>query len=135
MTYFQISTKLTKKELDAYSEAGTIAEEALSAIRTVVAFGGQEKEATRYDEKLVFARKNNIRRSLFTGLNMGILWFIIYASYGLALWYGIGLILRDKYEANPIYTVSTMITVSILKQKVELSNLSNYILCRFSSVS
>nr|CAD1918045.1 ABCB transporter [Chrysochus auratus] len=124
-----ISTKLTKKELDAYSEAGTIAEEALSAIRTVVAFGGQEKEATRYDEKLVFARKNNIRRSLFTGLNMGILWFIIYASYGLALWYGIGLILRDKYEANPIYTVSTMITVffSVMNGSMSVGMSSPYI--------
>jgi methionine aminopeptidase len=38
---------MTRKELDAYAKAGAIAEEVLGAIRTVVAFGGQEKEASR----------------------------------------------------------------------------------------
>ena len=31
-----------------YAAAGNIAEEVLSAIRTVVAFGGENKETTRY---------------------------------------------------------------------------------------
>jgi ATP-binding cassette, subfamily B (MDR/TAP), member 1 len=38
---------MTKKELDAYAKAGAVAEEVLGSIRTVVAFGGQEKEAAR----------------------------------------------------------------------------------------
>lgn len=38
---------LTSKELDAYSKAGAVAEEALSSIRTVTAFGAQEKEIQR----------------------------------------------------------------------------------------
>ena len=36
------------REQTAYSAAGAVAEEVLSAIRTVVAFGGEEKEAGRY---------------------------------------------------------------------------------------
>nr|CAD1918044.1 ABCB transporter [Chrysochus auratus] len=106
-----ISTKLAQKELQAYAGAGAIAEEVLSAIRTVVMFGGQEKEAARYDERLVFARKNNIRKYLFTGISMAISWFLNYASYGLALWYGVGLILRDRGETQPTYTVSTLVVV------------------------
>ena len=35
------------KELNAYASAGTVAEEVLGAIRTVVAFGGEKKEAER----------------------------------------------------------------------------------------
>lgn len=35
-------------EQKAYASAGSIAEEVLSAIRTVVAFGGEAKEAGRY---------------------------------------------------------------------------------------
>lgn len=40
-------TALTEKELAAYSKAGSIAEEVLSGIRTVIAFGGQQKEVER----------------------------------------------------------------------------------------
>jgi hypothetical protein len=35
-------------ELQAYGNAGAVAEEVLSSIRTVVAFGGQDKEVERY---------------------------------------------------------------------------------------
>lgn len=38
---------LTEKELAAYGKAGSVAEEVLSAIRTVVGFGGQAKEVLR----------------------------------------------------------------------------------------
>lgn len=44
---FQLTTSFTGKELTAYAKAGAVAEEVLSAIRTVVAFGGQQKECQR----------------------------------------------------------------------------------------
>ena len=37
----------TVKEQNAYAKAGGVAEEVISSIRTVVAFGGQEKEVDR----------------------------------------------------------------------------------------
>lgn len=43
----QLITASTKKESEAYAKAGAIVEESLSAIRTVVAFGGEEKECQR----------------------------------------------------------------------------------------
>lgn len=39
---------ITSEEQTAYAKAGSIAEEVLSSIRTVVAFGGEEKEIGRY---------------------------------------------------------------------------------------
>lgn len=44
----QLLTTSTKKESEAYAKAGAIAEEDLSAIRTVVVFGGEEKECQRF---------------------------------------------------------------------------------------
>ena len=44
----QLTTAFTKRELDAYAKAGAVAEEVLSSIRTVVAFGGEEKESERF---------------------------------------------------------------------------------------
>jgi len=43
----KLITASTKKESEAYAKAGAIAEEGLSAIRTVTAFGGEEKERKR----------------------------------------------------------------------------------------
>lgn len=45
------------KEQNIYGKAGAIAEEVLSSIRTVIAFGGEEKEIDRYDSRLVLAKK------------------------------------------------------------------------------
>lgn len=39
--------RLTGRELQAYAKAGAVADEVLSAIRTVAAFGGEAKEVDR----------------------------------------------------------------------------------------
>ena len=52
-------TALTEKEMAAYGRAGAIAEEVLSSIRTVVAFGGEQKEIDRYDSRLVLAKRSD----------------------------------------------------------------------------
>lgn len=59
---FKISSRLSKKESVAYGYAGAVAEEVLGGIRTVVAFGGQEKEVNRFKENLIDARDINIKR-------------------------------------------------------------------------
>ena len=42
-----MGSKFTTKELAANAKAGAVAEEVIGAIRTVTAFGGQEKEVVR----------------------------------------------------------------------------------------
>lgn len=44
----QIIVAFAMQEQKAYAAAGGVAEEVLSAIRTVVAFGGEQKETERY---------------------------------------------------------------------------------------
>ena len=41
---FQAISNLSRDEQKHYASAGAVAEEVLSSIRTVVAFGGQKKE-------------------------------------------------------------------------------------------
>lgn len=57
----------TVKEIAAYARAGSIAGEVLEAVRTVVAFGGEQKELARYSEQLVFAEKVGLKKSTATG--------------------------------------------------------------------
>ncbi|KAM9308182.1 ATP-binding cassette sub-family B member 5 [Gastrophryne carolinensis] len=87
---------LTSKELSAYAKAGAVAEEVLSSIRTVVAFGGQEKESKRYTENLGEAKELGIKKAIASQLALGLVYLIVYASYGLGFWYGTILILGDQ---------------------------------------
>ena len=43
----KVQSTFAEKEMEAYGKAGVVAEEVLSAIRTVVAFGGETKEIER----------------------------------------------------------------------------------------
>ncbi|KAJ6632996.1 ATP-dependent translocase ABCB1, partial [Pseudolycoriella hygida] len=108
-----ITGKLAKEEMAAYAKAGAVAEEVFGAIRTVVGFGGEDKEVNRYSTNLVDARKTNIKKSFFAGLGFGLLWFFIYATYALSFWYGIGLIVDHKAlpPNEQVYTAGVMFTV------------------------
>ena len=50
----------------------------------------------RYDANLVHASKAGIKRGMISGVTVGLTWFIIYAAYALAFWYGSGLILESR---------------------------------------
>ncbi|XP_071520197.1 ATP-dependent translocase ABCB1-like [Panulirus ornatus] len=94
MAKFQ--SNLSALEMKEYARAGSIAEEVISAIRTVVAFGGEQKEIKRYESNLVHARKAGEKRGLVTGAGMGMVWLLIYAAYSFAFYYGTGLILASR---------------------------------------
>lgn len=102
--------------MTVYATAGSITEQAISGIRTVKAFEGESKEVDAYKTQIVNARLINIKRNFFAGLGFGLLWFFIYASYALAFWYGVGLVIKgktDPYYSN--YDAGNMITVNNVK--------------------
>ncbi len=45
--FLQLNQKYTMLEQKSYAKAGSVAEEVLTAIRTVAAFGGEKKESER----------------------------------------------------------------------------------------
>lgn len=63
----KMQSSLTEKELKSYSKAGSVAEEVLSSIRTVVAFGGEKKELERYSQRLEPAEKNGKKKGIYSG--------------------------------------------------------------------
>lgn len=103
---------LTNWELKSYSMAGSVAEEVLSGIRTVVAFGGEQKELERYSERLKAAEVNGNKKGLFTGLGIGVMWLITYCAYGVALWYGTEMIVDHREKEYREYTPNTIVVVS-----------------------
>ncbi len=55
-------TSLSKDESENYAEAGGVAEEVLSSVRTVVAFGGQEKEVSLSGQRVSILTSDRMRR-------------------------------------------------------------------------
>ncbi|XP_071661151.1 ATP-binding cassette sub-family B member 5 isoform X2 [Patagioenas fasciata] len=87
---------LTAKELSAYAKAGAVAEEILTAIKTVVAFNGQQKALAKYDANLDMARSVGVKKSITTNTSLGVSQFLIFGSYALAFWYGTKLTVEEK---------------------------------------
>uniref|UniRef100_A0AAR2JHI7 ATP-binding cassette, sub-family B (MDR/TAP), member 4 n=1 Tax=Pygocentrus nattereri TaxID=42514 RepID=A0AAR2JHI7_PYGNA len=101
----KVMTTFTSKEQTAYAKAGAVAEEVLSAIRTVFAFGGQKKEIQRYHKNLENAKNVGIKKAVTVNIVVGFTYFMIYVSYALAFWYGSTLILDKEYTTGTLLTV------------------------------
>ncbi|XP_012936337.1 ATP-dependent translocase ABCB1 isoform X2 [Aplysia californica] len=117
--FSKLAASMTAKELEAYAKAGAVAEEVFGAIRTVVAFGGQEKEAKRYSGNLSDAEAFGVKKGFTNGASMGFIWLVIMCCYALGFWYG-GKLVREDSD----YDVSNMIIVffSVLIGAFSLGN-------------
>ncbi|XP_035825122.1 ATP-dependent translocase ABCB1 [Aplysia californica] len=96
---------MTIKERLAYAKAGGVAEEVISAIKTVTAFGGQEKEAQRYLKNLTEAKDFGVKKSLVSGVGLGLAWCIMFCNWALGFWYGGMLVRHGDYEVKDMMTV------------------------------
>uniref|UniRef100_A0A1A9WG68 Uncharacterized protein n=1 Tax=Glossina brevipalpis TaxID=37001 RepID=A0A1A9WG68_9MUSC len=106
LNYFvaKFQCKLTTEEQESYASAGNLVEEILSSIRTVIAFGGEQKESERYDSFLIPARKASQRKGAFSGFSDAVLKSMLFLSCAGAFWYGVNLILNDRYIEDKEYT-------------------------------
>ncbi|XP_010605234.1 bile salt export pump isoform X1 [Fukomys damarensis] len=114
--------KFTDLELKAYAKAGCVADEVISSMRTVAAFGGEKKEVERYENNLVFAQRSGIRKGMVMGFFTGYMWCLIFFSYALAFWYGSQLVLEEGE-----YTPGTLVQVflGVLVGALNLGNASS----------
>jgi len=103
-TYFLVSSVYTKKELTAYATAGSVAEEAISAIRTVTALGCQRRISKRYAKNLAQAKRMGLMRGSLTGVSNGLLYLCMYGTYGLAFWYGSTLVFKEEIDVGDMMT-------------------------------
>eukprot|EP01119_Soliformovum_irregulare_P012424 TRINITY_DN322_c0_g1_i4.p1 TRINITY_DN322_c0_g1~~TRINITY_DN322_c0_g1_i4.p1 ORF type:complete len:1246 (-),score=423.44 TRINITY_DN322_c0_g1_i4:17-3754(-) len=101
----KLISSLATKGQKAYAEAGGVATEMISSIRTVQSFAHEEQAVAKYQEKLEMARKLGIRRSFFSGFGMGTTMLILFGSFGLALWYGGQLVISKEITGGTVITV------------------------------
>ncbi|XP_041844872.1 ATP-binding cassette, sub-family B (MDR/TAP), member 4 [Melanotaenia boesemani] len=124
--FSKVLTSFTSKEQSAYAKAGAVAEEVLSAIRTVYAFSGQEKEIQRYHRNLEDAKRMGIKKALSTNIAMGFTFMMIYLSYALAFWYGSTLILSGEYTIGSVLTVFFVVIIGVFAMGQTSPNIQTF---------
>ncbi|KAK6118826.1 hypothetical protein DH2020_047439 [Rehmannia glutinosa] len=81
--------------VSAYHQATELAREAIANIRTVAAFGAEERITAQFASKLHQPRKRALLRGHVLGFGYGISLFLAYGSYAIGLWYA-SVLIRDK---------------------------------------
>ena len=86
-----LDQKLETKILEVYAKAGSLAEEVLSSMRNVIAFGANDALKKKYQEHLEVIKKYGVQKGPVYGVMYSTEFSVMYCAYALAFWYGIKL--------------------------------------------
>ncbi|CAM8982196.1 unnamed protein product [Rhodiola kirilowii] len=88
MIYKGVYVGLTTKEEASYRKAGSVAEQTINSIRTVLSFVAEDSLTSRYSELLEKTVSLGVKTGFAKGAGMGIIYFVTYSTWALAFWYG-----------------------------------------------
>uniref|UniRef100_A0A2P2MWW4 ABC transmembrane type-1 domain-containing protein n=1 Tax=Rhizophora mucronata TaxID=61149 RepID=A0A2P2MWW4_RHIMU len=98
-------SKMTSYGQIAYAEAGNVVEQTVGGIRMVASFTGEKHAIEKDNNKLKIAYKAPFQQGLASGLGFGVMVCVIYASYGLSIWYRSKLIIEKGYNGGRVIVV------------------------------
>ncbi|KIK49186.1 hypothetical protein CY34DRAFT_797578 [Suillus luteus UH-Slu-Lm8-n1] len=104
-------SKYTQLSLKHIAEAGSLAEEVISTVRTAQAFGSQKVLSGIFEKNIDVTRVVDIKASIWFGAGLGSLFFVIYAAYALAFDFGTTLINEGHANAGQVVNVFMAILV------------------------
>ncbi|GMK54477.1 hypothetical protein CspeluHIS016_0110630 [Cutaneotrichosporon spelunceum] len=105
------TTKYTTGSLKWVSKGGTLAEEIISSIRTVQAFGTMHVLGDKFNGFIAKSRAMGIKGSIIEGIGLSIMFFAIYSSYALAFFYGGILIANGEADGGRVINVFMSILI------------------------
>ncbi|XP_020580289.1 ABC transporter B family member 9-like [Phalaenopsis equestris] len=100
-----IISKLSARGQSAYAEAGSVVDQTIGSIRTIVSFSGERQAIEKYNKFIRNAYKSSVHQGTAAGLGMGCVIMIVFFSYALAIWYGAILILKKDYNGGEVINV------------------------------
>ena len=107
-------TSQTKKESIAYSICGSIAEEVLSSIKTVISFNAQHFELKRYSESLKNAQKVGFKKSFIVSVCTAIYDATDFVIIGIGFYYGVTLVFKEEITPGTVFGVFWCVFVGAL---------------------
>lgn len=102
--YTIIMSTLSEKGEAAYAEAGKVAEEVISQVRTVYSFVGEEKAVDSYSKSLDNALKLGKKGGFAKGVGVGFTYGLLFCAWALLLWYASILVRHHKTNGGKAFT-------------------------------
>ncbi|KAL0319470.1 UNVERIFIED_CONTAM: ABC transporter B family member 19 [Sesamum angustifolium] len=100
IAYKAIYGGLTAKEEGSYRRAGSIAEQAISSIRTVISFVAEDTLAEKYADFLKRSVPLGAKLGFAKGAGIGVIYLVTYSTWALAFWYGSLLVSRKELKGG-----------------------------------
>ncbi|PHU24472.1 hypothetical protein BC332_09579 [Capsicum chinense] len=100
LAYKAIYVGLTLKEEESYRKAGSIAEQAMSSIRTVTAFVAEDYLDAKYVDSLEKSGRLGAKVGFAKGSGIGVIYLVTYATWALAFWYGSILVAKGELSGG-----------------------------------
>ncbi|XP_062225944.1 ABC transporter B family member 15-like [Phragmites australis] len=110
----------------AYEEAGGVAEQAVSSIRTVVAYGGEGQTLERFRRALARSTALGIKQGLIKGAVIGSMG-VIYAVWSFMSWLGSLLVIHLHAQGGHVFVASICIVLAGMSIMVALPNLRYFV--------
>ncbi|KAK4275085.1 hypothetical protein QN277_018224 [Acacia crassicarpa] len=95
---------LSEKGEAAYAEAGKVAEEVISQVRTVYSFVGEDKAVTSYSKSLDNGLKLGKKSGFAKGIGVGLTYGLLFCAWALLLWYASILVRHHKTNGGKAFT-------------------------------
>ena len=108
--YKRISMRLARKIREEYNQAGTIAEQAISSIRTVYSFAGESKTVAAFSNALEGSVKLGLKQGLAKGLAIGSNG-VVYAIWSLICYYGSIMVMYHGAKGGTVFVVGVTIAI------------------------
>ncbi|KDO25357.1 hypothetical protein SPRG_09182 [Saprolegnia parasitica CBS 223.65] len=105
-------TAATQVGVDAYGEAGGIAQEALSNIRTVHVFNAMTSFALKYKAALAKTEAAGLKKGVAVGVGTGGMFFVIFCTYAIGMYYGAVKVADDQITGGRVLIIFFCIIMS-----------------------
>ncbi|KAE9466508.1 hypothetical protein C3L33_01566, partial [Rhododendron williamsianum] len=125
LMYGSALMRIARKMRVEYNKAETVAEQAISSIRTVYAFVGESKTIANYSAALQGTVKLGLRQGLAKGLAIGSN-SIVFVIWSFTAYYGSRLVMYHRAHGGTVYAVGTTMIISGLALGTSLSNLKDF---------
>lgn len=123
--YGRTLMNLARKIRKEYNKAGAVAEQAVSSIRTVYAFVGEDKTIAEYSAALRGSVELGLRQGLAKGLAIGSNG-VVFAIWSFMSYYGSRMVMYHDAKGGTVFAVGAAIAVGGLSLGSGLSNVKYF---------
>ncbi|KAK1410145.1 hypothetical protein QVD17_36679 [Tagetes erecta] len=125
LIYGRVLMNLSRKIREEYNKAGTVAEQAISSVRTVYSFVGENKTIKEYSDALEGTVKLGLKQGLAKGVAIGSNG-VVFAVWSFLSWYGSRLVMYHGASGGTVFAVGAAIAIGGLSLGSGLSNVKYF---------